>query len=85
MLLLKTDDECSIISEKGGNGKETYRKLVFSADGDRLIGAVFIGDISNAGLYRSVIRDHKNLDEIKEQIIDHQLHYSYLLYARTHA
>ncbi|NOR26372.1 MAG: hypothetical protein GQ542_18680 [Desulforhopalus sp.] len=58
---------------------------MFSADGDRLIGAVFIGDITNAYLYRSVIRDHKNLDGIKEYIIDHQLHYGHLLYARMHA
>jgi len=62
-------------------GKSTYRKLVFSAEGDRLVGAVFIGDIANAGLYRAVIREHRNLDGIKRQIIDHRLHYGHLLYA----
>lgn len=50
-------------TQQGGNGKETYRKLVFYADGDRLIGAVFISDINNVGLYRSVIRDHKVLNQ----------------------
>jgi NAD(P)H-nitrite reductase large subunit len=34
-----------------------YRKLVFNRGGTRLEGAVFIGDISNAGLYRYMIRE----------------------------
>jgi NAD(P)H-nitrite reductase large subunit len=60
-------------------GRETYRKLVFSADGERLLGAVLIGDIANAGLYRSVIRDRKRVHGIKQQIVGHRLHYGHLL------
>lgn len=63
-------------------GRDTYRKLVFSADGERLLGAVLIGDIANAGLYRSVIRDQKKVHGIKQQIVDHRLHYGHLLYNR---
>ncbi len=37
--------------------ENTYRKVVFNAAGTQLIGAVFIGDITNAGLYRYVIRE----------------------------
>ena len=40
---------------------DTYRKLVFTADGERLVGAVFVGDIGRAGLYRHLIRDHTPL------------------------
>ena len=63
-------------------GRDTYRKLVFSADGERLLGAVLIGDIANAGLYRSVIRDQKRVHGIKQQIVGHRLHYGHLLYNR---
>jgi nitrite reductase (NADH) large subunit len=58
-----------------------YRKLVFSPDGDRLIGAVFVGDIDKAGLYRVVIRDRMQLNGIKRHVIDHRLHYGHLMLA----
>ncbi len=57
----------------------SYRKIVFTAAGDRLIGAVFIGDITRAGIYRYVIREKMPVDHIKEQIINHTLHYGHLL------
>jgi nitrite reductase (NADH) large subunit len=60
---------------------DAYRKLVFSPEGDRLVGAVFVGDIDNAGLYRAVIRDRVKLNGIKRQVIDHRLHYGHLLLA----
>ena len=58
----------------------TSRKLVFNADGNRLVGAVFVGDISNAGLYRYIIREKMDITPFKRQIIDHCLHYGHLLY-----
>jgi NAD(P)H-nitrite reductase large subunit len=60
---------------------DAYRKLVFSPDGHRLIGAVFVGDIDKAGLYRVVIRDRMQLNGIKRQVINHRLHYGHLMLA----
>jgi NAD(P)H-nitrite reductase large subunit len=58
---------------------DTYRKLVFDPSGKRLVGAVFVGDITNAGLYRYVIREKMEIERIKRQIIDHRLHYGHFL------
>lgn len=60
-----------------------YRKLVFSAEGDRLIGALFVGDITNAGLYRLVIRERMAVDGIKRRLIHHKRHYGHLLCRHT--
>ncbi|RLB84078.1 MAG: NAD(P)/FAD-dependent oxidoreductase [Deltaproteobacteria bacterium] len=57
----------------------TYRKVVFNPEGTRLIGAVFIGDITNAGLYRYVIREKMPVMHIKRYIIDHTLHYGHFV------
>lgn len=58
---------------------KTHRKLVFDEDGERLVGALFIGDISHAGLYRYVIREKTPTAKIKPFIINHTLHYGNLL------
>ncbi len=55
----------------------TYRKVVFDTDGRHLVGAIFVGDIRNAGLYRSIIREKRDVARFKRQIIDHTLHYGY--------
>jgi NAD(P)H-nitrite reductase large subunit len=60
-------------------GDAIYRKIVFNRKGDRLIGALFIGDITNAGLYRYVIRERKPVAKFKSQLIDHSLHYGHFL------
>lgn len=57
----------------------TYRKLVFSEDGARLIGAVFVGDISHAGLYRYLIRERVPLNGLKAAVVHHRLHYGHTL------
>jgi NAD(P)H-nitrite reductase large subunit len=57
----------------------TFRKLVFDAAGSRLVGGVFVGDITNAGLYRTVIRERMDVTSFKRQIIDHTLHYGYFV------
>jgi nitrite reductase (NADH) large subunit len=59
--------------------KTTCRKLVFNPQGTRLIGALFIGDITNAGLYRYVIRGKMPVMHIKRYLIDHTLHYGYVM------
>jgi len=69
-----TDYETHVFSTR-----KTYRKLVFSADGEIMVGALFIGDISNAGLYRYVIREKMPVAKIKPFIINHTLHYGHLL------
>ena len=58
---------------------DTYRKMVFTADGERLIGAVFVGDIARAGLYRHLIRDHARLNDLKAVVVGHRLHYGHFL------
>ena len=57
----------------------TYRKLVFTADGERLVGVVFVGDIANAGLYRHLIRERTELNGLKTAVVEHQLHYGHFL------
>jgi NAD(P)H-nitrite reductase large subunit len=58
---------------------ETYRKLVFTADGERLVGLVLVGDIAHAGLYRHLIREHTLLNGLKAAVVGHRLHYGHLL------
>ncbi len=57
----------------------TFRKLVFDPGGNRLVGAVFVGDIRNAGLYRYVIRERMDVTGFKPAIIDHTLHYGHFI------
>ncbi len=61
------------------SSKNAYRKLVFSSDGKRLIGAVFVGDISRAGLYRFVIREKMSINDLKSEIINQTLHYGHFI------
>ena len=56
-----------------------YRKIVFDKQGNFLIGALFIGDITNAGLYRYVIRERKPVAKFRTQLINHSLHYGHFL------
>lgn len=60
---------------------DTYRKTVFaSAQGvTRLVGAVLVGDIAKAGLYRQVIRERMPVTTIKEPLIAHTLNYGHML------
>ncbi|MGD9365203.1 MAG: FAD-dependent oxidoreductase [Desulfobacteraceae bacterium] len=56
-----------------------YRKLVFSPEGDRLVGALFVGDIANAGVYRAVIQQRLALNGLKNAVIKHRLHWGHLM------
>lgn len=60
-------------------GPKAYRKLVFTPDGTKLIGALFVGDISRSGLYRYLIRESRPVKAIKSLIIKKQLHYGHIL------
>ena len=58
----------------------SYRKLVFSPDADgSLVGALFIGDISKAGIYKSLIREKTDVSGFRKHLIDNSLHYGHLL------
>lgn len=57
----------------------TLRKIVFSEDGTTLVGALFVGDIRNAGIYRYVIRERKPVDRIRQHLINHTVHYGHFL------
>jgi NAD(P)H-nitrite reductase large subunit len=61
------------------NTADTYRKVVFSEDGDRLIGAVLVGDISCAGFYRHLIRERTPVNGLKADIIGQRLHYGHFI------
>lgn len=58
-----------------------YRKLVFSPEGDRLVGALFVGDIANAGVYRAVIQQRLAVNGLKNVVIKHRLHWGHLMKA----
>ncbi len=57
----------------------TYRKVVFSPDGEKLVGVLFIGDITNVGMYRYLIREARQISKIKSHIVDRKLHYGHFL------
>lgn len=46
---------------------DSYRKLVFK--GESLVGAVFIGDVPNAGIYANLIKNRIPLGSLKEKAI----------------
>lgn len=58
---------------------KAYRKVVFSPEGDRLVGVLLVGDISRAGLYRLVIRERMDVASFKSHLIDQTLHYGHFL------
>ncbi len=70
------DKDVEAVIEKSNS---TYRKIVFNKEGDRLIGALFIGDITNAGMYRYVIREQKPINRFKSHLINHTLHYGHFM------
>jgi NAD(P)H-nitrite reductase large subunit len=68
------DFETQVFSSPG-----QYRKVVFSSDGSRLVGALFIGNIEKSGLYRYIIREHRDIKGVRDKIIAHDLHYGDLM------
>lgn len=59
---------------------DSYRKLIFSRDGSRLVGLVMIGRIEGAGLYRYLIRENRDIRHHKAKIIAGNLHAGNLTY-----
>ena len=61
------------------NSKNAHSKMVFSPDGSRLIGTVLVGEINNAGLLRHIIQGKMDITRIKQQIVDHALHWGHIM------
>ncbi len=47
--------------------ENSYWKLVL--DGDMLVGAVFVGDLSNAGIYTNLIKNHIPISRMKNRVM----------------
>ncbi len=52
---------------------DSYRKLVFK--GDVLVGVIFVGDIANAGIYTSLIKNGIPIGGLKDEVINGNLSY----------
>ena len=48
-----------------------YRKLVL--DGNRLVGAILVGDVGYCGILTHLIRSQAGIKDIKKELIDHGL------------
>lgn len=57
-------NDCQVWQGRRGN---TYRKLVFQ--GDRLVGALLVGDLEGAGVYAGLIRKQAPLGDLKDSLI----------------
>ncbi len=58
---------------------KSYWKLVF--EGDFLVGAVFVGDLKNAGLYTALIKNHVPITRFRDRIERRTASYPDLLVA----
>jgi NAD(P)H-nitrite reductase large subunit len=62
----KEKDEFEIL-ERYNRSNTTYKKLVLRDD--RLVGAIFIGEIDRAGIYTGLIRDQTNVNPFREHLL----------------
>lgn len=72
------DDAGEVFSYNGPHG---YRKLVLR--NDRLVGAIFMGRIKNAGTYTSLIKTQADLGHLKDKVIRGTLNYGDFLNQAT--
>ncbi|MCI5134628.1 MAG: hypothetical protein D3920_06055, partial [Candidatus Electrothrix sp. AW2] len=63
-LIHPQSEQYTVYTEAQG---ENYRKLIF--DKDRLVGMIFLGDITKAGVYINLIRNRIALGERKDALI----------------
>jgi NAD(P)H-nitrite reductase large subunit len=59
---------------------DNYTKLVFNDD--RLIGAIFLGDVKNGGIYSNLIRSQRPLGKLKNLAMRNRLHYVDVMFGR---
>ena len=55
------------IMERYNRSKPTYKKLVLRDD--RLVGAIFVGEIDRTGIYTGLIRDQTNVNPFREHLL----------------
>ena len=62
-------------------GRDSYRKIVFAGSNGaaRLVGAVLVGDIEHAGLYRQMIRERMPMDRLKDLVVEQRIRYGHFL------
>ncbi len=60
------DDQCEILSELNEE-EEQYRKIVLRDD--RVVGAIFIGDIDRAGIITGLVRERIDVSEFKDLLL----------------
>ncbi len=63
---LETSNEYEVLKQLDQT-KQTYRKIVLQ--NNRLIGALFIGEIGRAGLYQDLIRNQVDVSSFKDQLL----------------
>ncbi len=63
-LLHTQSDRYTVYAETKG---ENYRKLIFAQD--RLVGMIFLGDVSRAGVYTNLIRNRIPLGDRREAVL----------------
>ncbi|MDU9047971.1 MAG: FAD-dependent oxidoreductase [Candidatus Electrothrix sp. Rat3] len=63
-LLHTQSDRYAVYTEAQG---ENYRKLIF--DQDRLVGMIFLGDVSRAGVYTNLIRNRIPLGDRRDAVL----------------
>ena len=68
-----------LVTEKNGevvasNRHDSYRKLIFRDD--RLIGAIFMGRLTAAGIYTNLIKSQRPLGKLKDKTARGQLSYA---------
>jgi len=59
---------------------DNYTKLVFNDD--RLIGAIFLGDVKNVGIYTNLISSQRPLGKLKDLAMRNRLNYVDVMFGR---
>ncbi len=62
------------ILQKSDAGARTYKKVIL--DNDRVVGAVFVGDIDRAGIVTGLIKDRVNVKAFKHDLISDNFGYA---------
>jgi NAD(P)H-nitrite reductase large subunit len=60
------DDGCEVLSDLD-EAKPTYRKIVLK--NDKVVGAIFIGDIAKAGIFTGLIREGISVSGFKDLLL----------------
>jgi molecular chaperone DnaK (HSP70) len=74
---MEGDKPTVIVNEEGQ--RTTPSVVAFNKDGERLVGVLFIGNITGAGMYRYVIRERMPVRGIKAHLINQTLHYGHFM------